>query len=131
MNAKEIIQEITEKVQKNANVKVVFGDPIKDKETTIIPVATICIRGGGGGGFGEGIDKKDNSKGGGMGLGVQVITRPVGYIEIKNGNSNFVEIIDRTKIILGGIALTAIIGLFIKKAIIDCSKSYCCSNENN
>ena len=127
MNAKEIIQEITDKVQKNSNVKVLFGDPIKEKDITVIPVATICLRGGGGGGFGEDSDKK---KGGGMGLGLQLITRPVGFIEIKNGETKFVEIIDRTKIILAGIGLVAVFGLIIKKIAISCSKSGCCCKKS-
>ncbi len=44
----------------------------------------------------EGKGKK--GKGGGMGMKVDV--NPVGYIEIKDDSAKFVEIIDKTKIII-------------------------------
>ncbi len=52
MNAKEVISEITTQIQKNANVRVVFGEPIDKGAITIIPVAKVVVKGGGGGGIG-------------------------------------------------------------------------------
>ncbi len=53
MKAKELIQQITEQVHKNANVRVVFGDPVEKGSITIIPVAKVTVKGGGGGGIGS------------------------------------------------------------------------------
>jgi uncharacterized spore protein YtfJ len=52
MKANELIQQITEQVHQNANVRVVFGDAIDKGDITIIPVAKVTVKGGGGGGFG-------------------------------------------------------------------------------
>jgi len=127
MEVKEIIQEVTDKIQKNATVKVVFGDPIKEKGTTIIPVASINVRGGGGGGFGEDQtkeEKKKPTKGGGMGLGINVISRPVGYIEITDEGARFVEIIDKAKVAVFGIIASAVAVIFLSKSF-----GSCCSKK--
>ncbi len=109
MNVKEVIEEITEKIQKNATVKAVFGDPVEKGKITVIPVATVSIRGGGGGSLDSGSDSDENgkSKSRGMGLGVNVKASPVGYIEIDGENARFVEIVQQSKIVFAGIALGA------------------------
>lgn len=109
MDVKEIITDVTDKIQKNANVKAVFGDPIEKGNIMVIPVSSVSVYGGGGGG----IDTRgeESTPGGaraqGMGLGVKVKTTPVGYIEITNDGARFVEIVQNSKIILRGMALGA------------------------
>ena len=115
MEIKKVIKEFKEQIEKTANVKSLFGEPTEVGELTIIPVASVDMKGGGGGGIGTaGKPKKKESeaeaeveekeeapapegKGGGMGLNVKA--NPVGYIEIKGDVSRFVEIVDKSKII--------------------------------
>jgi uncharacterized spore protein YtfJ len=126
MEIKELIAEIKANIEKTVNIKSIFGDVKKVDNVSIIPVASVRFQGGGGGGFGEmdakkkempepleeaetekeGAKKGRSSKGGG--LGMKVDASPVGYIEIKDSNARFVEIVDKTKIILKGMKLAGI-----------------------
>ena len=113
MEVKQLIKEIKENLEKSANTKSIFGDVIKIDDISIIPVGSFTMKGGGGGGFGsmgsktetesEEESKSDEAgaktgKGGGLGLTIDV--KPVGYIKIKNGVAEYVEIIDKTRVIL-------------------------------
>lgn len=62
--------------------KVVFGEPINDKEITIVPVTKIKY------GFGFGQGKKDSSNEG-QGGGGGVAAEPVGYIEVYRDKTRF------------------------------------------
>lgn len=64
-----------------ANAKNIYGEPVERDGVTIIPVAKL----GYGFGGGSGKNEKDEGMGGGGGLGIT----PVGYIEIKNGETRF------------------------------------------
>jgi len=110
MDAKDIIKEVTEKIQKNANVKAVFGEPYEKGNRTVIPVARVSICGYGGGGSVKCDDDEENrekSKGKGMGLGMRVKAVPVGYIEIDDKGAHFEEIIEQKRIIMTKFALGA------------------------
>jgi uncharacterized spore protein YtfJ len=100
MDTNEIISSITDKVKDTANVNVVFGDPIETPGgVTIIPVASVKLGGGGGGGRNRrGGDDENQPSGNGVGLGVSVTARPLGYIEVKEGEARFVKVVDTTKI---------------------------------
>jgi len=127
----EILKEVSENIEKSANVKTVFGDPVRVGHRTIIPVATVSVSGGGGGGFGK---EKEKAKGRGKGKGpfgvgggggLHVESKPVGYIEITDEGAKFVSTPDSTKIALRGIlngiiavsmfGLAAVIGAFKKE----------------
>lgn len=127
MKANELIQQITEQVHKNANVRVVFGDPIDKGEITIIPVAKVLVRGGGGGGKGpQGSNKEaqtqdspeENKTGHGMGLGLEINTTPMGYIHIKNGEARFKEITDTTKIATNGMIFAGFMMFMFSRIVI-------------
>lgn len=101
MELKDSIKEIISEIEKKGDVKAVFGEPVKEDNIMIIPVASMFIAGGGGGGAqdggaAEGIMAK--IKGKGFGLGYKKMARPVGYIKIENGQVNFSPITDWTKI---------------------------------
>jgi len=113
MEVKQLIKEIKENLEKSANTKSIFGDVMKVDDISIIPIGSFTMKGGGGGGFGtmgpkaeaeqEEEGKSDEAcaktgKGGGLGLTVDV--KPVGYIKIKDGVAEYVEIIDKTRVIL-------------------------------
>jgi uncharacterized spore protein YtfJ len=110
MDANDVIKEVTEKIQKNANVKAVFGEPYEKENRTVIPVARVSICGCGGGSLdkcNEDEEKEEKSKGKGMGLGLRVKAVPVGYIEIDDEGAHFEEIIEQKRIIMAKFALGA------------------------
>jgi uncharacterized spore protein YtfJ len=76
-----LVERLAEKLSAGADVAKVFGEPIDRDGATIIPVAKVRYGFGGGGG-----GKRDEGGAGGGG-GVQVT--PYGYIEVKNGSSEF------------------------------------------
>lgn len=122
MTPEEIISNITERVKDTANVKVVFGDPIESAGVTVIPVATIRVAGGGGGGRGRGVALTEDGQEleGGMGMGLQITSKPLGYIEIVNGAAKLVPIVDVTRLavgsmIAGTLALMIIGKLWLKR----------------
>jgi uncharacterized spore protein YtfJ len=84
---------------------------------TIIPVASVKVGGGGG----KGKSKADLSEAGtdnrGMGLGLNVITRPLGYIEVKDGSARFVVIPDVTKIAVGGMVVAGMVLLTASRVV--------------
>jgi uncharacterized spore protein YtfJ len=110
MDAKDIIADVTEKIQKNANVKAIFGDPYEKGKITVIPVAKVSICGCGCGGskkYNEEEKKQETPKNKGMGFGLHVNAVPVGYIEIDDDGAHFEEIIEQKRIIMAGIGLGA------------------------
>jgi len=110
MDAKDVIKEVTEKIQKNANVKAVFGEPHEKGNRTVIPVARVSICGFGGSGSDKSNEdevKQEKSKGKGMGFGLHVKAVPVGYIEIDDEGAHFEEIIEQKRIIMAKFALGA------------------------
>ena len=94
----DILKEVSEKVEKGADAKTVFGDPIRVGHRTIIPAATVSVT--------------DKGKGTG---GVHVESKPVGYIEITDEGAKFVPTVDQTKLalrgILGGLVAVGMFGL--------------------
>ncbi len=94
----DVLKEVSESVEKGADVKTVFGDPIRVGHRTIIPAATVSVTEGG--------------KGKG---GVHVESKPVGYIEITEEGAKFVPTVDRTKLamrgILGGLVAIGMVSL--------------------
>jgi uncharacterized spore protein YtfJ len=136
MDIHKILKEVSDNIEKTANVKTVFGDPIQVGGRTIIPVATVSVSGGGGGGFGREEGAKGKGRGRGLGsgkgplgigggAGLHVESKPVGYIEITAEGAKFVPTPDSTKIAMRGIingivavsmfGLAAIIGAFKKE----------------
>jgi len=109
MNTSDIIKEVTANIEKNANVKAVFGEPYEKGDLTVIPVCRTSVWGGGGGGSNPSLieaNTQENTVHGG-GMGVRIKTTPSGYIEIDKEGARFVEITRQSQIVLSGIALGA------------------------
>ena len=95
MNAKEMLQNLSESLGATATVKSVFGEPIRVDSKTVVPVATVSY--GFGAGFGRKPDKSDTEKppeaeGGGGGGGVHA--SPAGALEITPEGTRFVPFLD-------------------------------------
>ncbi len=93
------IERLAEKVGVNASAKTIYSEPMQCDGVTVIPVAKVRW------GFGGGSGTKSGKRGRGGGGGVQV--SPLGYIEMKNGRSEYRPISDPASLgplmIIGGV----------------------------
>lgn len=117
MTAEELMSAITDQVKDTANVRVIFGNPVTADGVTIIPVGAVKVAGGGGssGRAGTAPLEDEEATESGMGLGVKVITRPLGYIEITGGSAKLIPIVDVTKITLASLLATGLVLLTFGK----------------
>ncbi len=131
MTLDEQMKQIMDKVQSSANAKAVFGEPYEKDGVTIIPVAKVFFSGGAGEGWGkmkmwgknnetansdtgEKPNPDEPGKSMGRGFGGMVKSLPIGYIKIKGGEAVFVETMDKTKLIIGGMVLGGIALIVMK-----------------
>ena len=80
------VERVAEKMGVHASAKAVFADPIQQDGVTVIPVAKLRW------GFGGGSGRKQGKRGKGGGGGMHA--SPLGYIEIKDGQTEFKPIRD-------------------------------------
>ena len=90
--AQEIVKQIVHAFETEANVKAVFGEPVKLDGHSVIPVAAVFVSIGGGAGLGGGFGKAvqgavelaqrflPRGLAGGGGGGINLWVRPVGFI---------------------------------------------------
>jgi len=76
-----VAERLAERLGMSASAKTVFAEPVVREGVTVIPVARVRYGFGGGGGGDE--------EGRGNGGGGMVQAQPLGYIEIKDGESSF------------------------------------------
>ncbi len=101
MSEKEIPQfsKPIESMLSQLNVNTVFGPPLKEGETSIVPIAEVGF--GFGFGYGSGGEKEtkgeesDRTGGGGGGGGT---AKPIGFIKLSAGGAKFEPILDSGKI---------------------------------
>jgi uncharacterized spore protein YtfJ len=88
----EIVKQVAESVEKEANARAVFGQAVKLERHTVIPVASVNLGGGGGGAMpGPRTPALVRAlRGGGAGMGLNV--RPVGFIHEREGEVVFTPI---------------------------------------
>jgi len=130
-HAEAIAQKLDQALDR-LNIKTIFGEPLHEGETTLIPVAEATL--GFGFGYGSGpaskpdeVDEqvpeaglldeaeKKEAMGGGAGGGGKV--RPLGYIKIDADGVRFESIEDETRLGLAGIAMVAWCVFWIAMAI--------------
>lgn len=80
------IERLAEKVGVNANAKTIYSEPVQCDGITVIPVAKVRW------GFGGGSGSKAGKRGRGGGGGIQI--SPLGYIEMKEGRTEYRPIHD-------------------------------------
>jgi uncharacterized spore protein YtfJ len=93
MPLEEIVKQVAETIQKEANARAVFGEATKLDTHVLIPVAsvTVNISGGGGGGARRPAQEIARLFGGGSGA-LNVVSTPVGFIHEKDGQVVFTRI---------------------------------------
>jgi uncharacterized spore protein YtfJ len=101
MDVSQIIDTISERVNRTATVKTVYGEPVIAEGKTIIPVAKVRYGFGGGGGWGNESPSEDGeaAKGAGGGGGGGIEIRPVGMIEITTGETRYVSFEDKSRML--------------------------------
>ena len=114
-NTIEPIEKLFEKLK----VDAVFGEPIKEGDVTLIPVADVGV----GFGFGSGHnpaaegEEGEAESGQGMGGGGGGKASPRGYIKITPDGVTFESTMDENRVALAGIAMTAWAVFWIAAAI--------------
>ncbi len=107
-NKSSIIGHLAKSISSACDNKIVFSDPVEKDGIVVIPVAKMSF------GFGGGKGTEEDKKGYGGGAGV--IAKPIGYIEIKDGETRFVKIpnpLSSPSFIL----MSSIAGYFLLKGI--------------
>jgi uncharacterized spore protein YtfJ len=87
-----IVEKLAERLRGAANAAAVYGTPVVRDGVTVIPVAK--VRWGFGGGGGTGTTPGDKGSGSGEGGGGGVLATPMGYIEMRDGSTEFRQIND-------------------------------------
>ena len=88
MNAKDLIEKISDSLNSTATVKSVFGDPIHAEGRTVVPIAKVAYGFGAGSGSGH-REEGEEGEGGGGGGGVRAY--PAGALEITAGGTRFIR----------------------------------------
>ena len=102
-------------------VRRVFGEPVVNGDTTIIPVAAVA--GGSGSGYGTGEmgggspASEGNGSGSGGGGGFAVRVRPVGVYAVRGAEVQWYPSMDLNRIALGGEAVGALALLVLALAL--------------
>jgi uncharacterized spore protein YtfJ len=104
--------EPIERMVDEMGVDAVFGEPIKEGDVTVVPVADVRFAFGYGYGSGrgrgeeaEGGPRTEEGSGGGSGAGGRASAR--GYIRISADEVRFEPVLDVTRLALAGIAFAA------------------------
>lgn len=94
------VQEVVDRFRDAITVGRVFGAPIQQDGTTLVPAARVS-GGGGGGGGGEGAQQ-------GAGSGFALGARPAGAYVFRGGKVRWLPALDVNRVILGGQLVMAI-----------------------
>jgi uncharacterized spore protein YtfJ len=105
--ALDFMQRLGERVGLISRAAAIFGDPVEREGVTVIPVAK-ATWGFGGGSGGEAANQGSGGGGGG-------VVRPIGFIEVKNGDARFVRTRDlrQTALVVG--ATAGLVGLLTRR----------------
>jgi uncharacterized spore protein YtfJ len=108
------ITEPIENMMKRLTVNAVFGEPIKEGDQTVVPVAQVSYAFGYGAGWGSGAAEAEDEgqpanagEGGGHGGGATGKARPVGALRITADGVHFEPLMDPKAVALAGIAMVA------------------------
>ncbi len=91
MPLEDIVKQVAETIQKEANARAVFGEATKLDTHVLIPVASVTVNVSGGGGTRRPATEIARLLGGGGGA-LHVVSTPVGFIHEKDGQVVFTRI---------------------------------------
>jgi uncharacterized spore protein YtfJ len=88
MPSDDPLQSISEILERSLSIRQVFGEPVQQGDTTVIPVARVAYAFGAGGGSGG----ARHPEAGGAGGGGMVWMTPAGALEIGPRGTRFVRV---------------------------------------
>lgn len=101
-----VLQSLKDLIERNLGIRHVYGEPVANGDTTVIPVASAQFA------FGAGEGRNEKQEGGGGGGWVQM--RPVGTLEIGPRGTRFVRF-PRWGPLLGAAAVGFAAGLLMAR----------------
>lgn len=107
MAIQDMLKSVSDNIGTRATVNTVFGEPRVMDGRALIPIAMVAGGFGAGGGEGkrpsleEGTQEEGSGGGGGGGFAV----RPLAVLEVADGQTKLIPILDMTKVILAGIGI--------------------------
>jgi uncharacterized spore protein YtfJ len=119
----QVIEPI-ENMMKRLTVNTVFGEPLKEGDQTVIPVASVSYAFGFGAGYGSGQSPAAEEgqpanvgEGGGSGAGAMGKAKPEGVLRITAEGVHFEPAMDEKAVALAGIAMVAWIVFWIAATV--------------
>ncbi len=107
MAVQDMLKSVSDNIGQTATVNTVFGEPKVLDHRALIPIA--LVTGGFGAGGGEGKRPADEQgrqeEGSGGGGGGGFVVRPLAVLEVADGQTRLIPILDMTKVILAGIGI--------------------------
>ncbi|GAA0505237.1 hypothetical protein Ade02nite_71450 [Paractinoplanes deccanensis] len=102
----DVLRTVREAVTASSAGRV-FGEPVAENGTIMLPVAKIAGGGGGGGGSGPASEGQPEGSGGGFGTAA----RGLGVFVLRDGKVRWHPAVDVNRIVLGGqvVAVTAVL----------------------
>jgi uncharacterized spore protein YtfJ len=97
-----------------ADAATVFGTPVAQDGTIVLPVAKVSGGGGGGGGTGP-ADEQPAATGTGGGFGLSA--KALGVFVLRDGRVTWRPAVDVNKIVLGG-QLVAVVALLVVRSVL-------------
>jgi len=134
------VVEPIEDMLKKLNTNAVFGEPVREGETIVIPVASVTYGFGYGSGYGqapaaagaaEGTEAEKGTEvargsGGGSGGGGGGAAKPLGFIRIKGDDVRYEPLMNPSAISLAGIGMVAWSIFWITKTVRAFLRTPCC-----
>ncbi len=118
MELRNIIEEIKKMIKLATDSETVYGNPVEKDGLTVIPVSKLSYAAGAGQGSGGAQSSFGNEdKGEGSGFGLKSSAKPVGYIKIKNGESEFEPVVDVNQLIKYSFFFGAFLLFFFMKLL--------------
>ena len=105
------LTRLAETIGSKANASSVFGEPVTNNGTTVVPVARARWGCGGGGGQGT---KESTGRSRGFGGGGGMVVKPVGYLVIRGEDVEYREI-DRTRDLLAAVTIGIVVGAILRR----------------
>ena len=107
MAVQDMLKSVSENIGTRATVNTVFGEPRVMDGRALIPIAVVTGGFGAGGGEGKRPSDQDGAQeeGSGGGGGGGFMVRPLAVLEVADGQTKLIPILDMTKVILAGIGI--------------------------
>ena len=115
--ADAMLRELAERVGGSARAEAIFGEPVERGGVTVLPVAKLRWGLGGGSRPESREPHEPREAGAGSGAGAGMTLKPVGYVEIRDGETRFRPIVDPAAV-FGAAAGGALLAFLLLRRLI-------------